>query len=348
MNLGIEVVEHRHAVASLHECVDQVRSDETRSAGYEHSALRQTAPPGFALITSIKIWNEPNNLSHWDFQLDPDWAIFAEMVKQTRDALRAVGCRLPIVLGGMSPIDRGFLHRLQEHGALNCVDILAVHGFPMDWNLWSLEEWPERLESIRTEFQKPVWITETGVSSFASEEVAAWGLRRSLELLRGEKVYWYSLLDLAPEREATTRHKAAEGSAYFRHFHFGLLRHDGTPKLAVRDFDPTFGICQWFHFQDERTLAIAAAWLERLGVRVVRTGISWGESYLPNARQWFDTLMSALEPFEVCLTLCFTPPSHGIRPDHTSPPRDVSQFASFAAEMVHRYAAPHALSGVQK
>jgi len=23
-----------------------------------------------AMITSIMLWNEPNNLSHWDFQMD--------------------------------------------------------------------------------------------------------------------------------------------------------------------------------------------------------------------------------------------------------------------------------------
>lgn len=114
------------------------------------------------------------------------------------------------------------------------------------------------------------------------------------------------------------------------------------------DFDPAFGICQWFHFQDERTLETAVRWFERLGVRQVRTGLSWGESHLDGAEAWFDTLMSALEPFEVCATLCFTPPSVGVRPDHTSPPRDVSQFGTFAAEMARRYAPRHVTAGEQK
>lgn len=300
------------------------------------------------MITSFKIWNEPNNLSHWDFQLDPGWTVYADLVRHAHASIRSTGCTLPIVLGGMSPIDPGFLRQLQAQGVLEWVDVLAVHGFPIDWNLWAIEEWPERIERIRAEFGKPVWVTETGVSSFGSEEVAAWGLRRSQELLRGEKVYWYSLIDLDQQREATTRHKQAEGSSYFRHFHFGLLRHDGTPKPAVDDFDPAFGICQWFHFQDERTLETAVRWFERLGVRQVRTGLSWGESHLDGAEAWFDTLMSALEPFEVCATLCFTPPSVGVRPDHTSPPRDVSQFGTFAAEMARRYAPRHVTAGAQK
>jgi hypothetical protein len=292
------------------------------------------------LITSFKIWNEPNNLSHWDFLLDPGWSIFAGMVKGASTAIRSLRPDLPIVLGGMSPIDPGFIRRLQGLGALEAVDVLAVHGFPYDWNLWPLEEWPERLDTLRREFDRPVWITETGVSSFASEEVAAWGLRRSRRVLAGENVYWYSLIDLAPQREATTRHKQAEGSSYYRHFHFGLLRHDGTPKKSLAEFTPDFGLCQWFHFQDDRTLELAVRWFERLGVRRVRTGLSWAETHIPGWERWFDTLMSALAPFEVCATLCFTPGSRGIRDDHTSPPVDVSEFADFARLMTERYAAP--------
>ena len=290
------------------------------------------------MITSFKIWNEPNNLSHWDFLLDPDWTIYARMVCRAAERIRATGCMLPLVLGGISPIDPDFLRKIARHGALDAVDALAVHGFPLDWNLWPLNAWPAKIDEIRGEFGKPVWVTEAGVSSFASEATAAWGLRQTRDLLRGERVFWYTLLDLAPRYEATTRHKQAEGSSYWRHFHFGLLRHDGTPKRAVYDFDPEFGICQWFQFGDERSLEIAVRWFERLGVRQVRTGLSWAESRIPGAEGWFDTLTSALAPFEVCATLCFTPADRGLRPDHTSPPLDVEEFAEFAAAMAERYA----------
>ena len=292
------------------------------------------------MITSFKLWNEPNNLSHWDFLLDPGWSVYGRMVREAAAALRDVRPDLPVVLGGLSPIDPQFLRRMDGLGALAAADVLAVHGFPLDWNLWALEDWPEQLARLESEFGKPVWITETGVSSFASEAVGAWGLRRSRELLRDRRVYWYTLLDLDGDFEATTRHRQAEGSAYFRHFHFGLLRADGTPKRALADFSPEFGICQWFHFGEERALEIAARWLERLGVRHVRTGLSWAESFLPGAERWFDTLMSALAPYEVCATLCFTPPSLGLRPHHTSPPRDPGLFAWFARCMAERYASP--------
>ena len=290
------------------------------------------------MLTSIKIWNEPNNASHWDLDLDPRWQLFSEMLRSGARGVRQHS-ELPIVLGGMSPIDRRFLRVLEGHGALADVDVLAVHGFPMDWNLWPVEEWPEHIAGIREEFDRPVWVTETGVSTFTSGEKGAWGMRRMKSVLAGEKVYWYTLLDLEPAVEATTRHKQAEGSGYWRHFHFGLLTQDGVPKPTLREYDPSLGICQWFQFMDERSLETAVRWMERLGVREVRTGLSWAESHMGGAWAWFDTIMSALEPFDVCATLCFTPPSIGVRYHHTSPPQDVEAFGAFAARVTERYAA---------
>jgi beta-xylosidase len=119
----------------------------------------------------------------------------------------------------------------------------------------------------------------------------------------------------------------------------GLLREDGSPKLAARHFAdvaPVFGICQWFHFEDHR-LEDGVRWLKQFGVRHLRTGLSWADSFRPNAQAWFDRQMRALEDFDVTLTFCFTPESEGLRPHHTSPPRDPRLFADFCQQQVRRY-----------
>ena len=291
------------------------------------------------MIEAIMLWNEPNNMSHWDRELDPDWSIFARMAADAAAEIRAVDPDVRLVLGGISPIDTAFLRLLRDHGLLELLDVIALHGFPFDWNLWHPEEWPEKIREVGDEFGMPVWVTEAGVSSWASEANMAWGLKRLAPILLGaaERVHWYTLFDLAPEREATTRHGAAEGSAYWRHFRFGLLRADGTPKPALDAFDPRLGLCQWIHFEDYNRLDATVEWLERLGVRHVRTGLSWAEWHQPNGAAWLDRLVHALEPFETTLTLCFTPPSAGIRPHHTSPPRDTGEFAYFARWVARRY-----------
>jgi beta-xylosidase len=293
------------------------------------------------VVEAVMLWNEPNNLSHWDFQIDEGWTTFARLVKEASAAVAAERPGLTRVLGGMSPIDPAFLRTLERQGAVDAVDAVAIHGFPLDWNHWQIHEWPDKIEEIRAATTKPVWISEVGVSTFGAEEVQQFGLRRTAELLQGrsDRIHWYSLFDLPRAWPATTRHREAEGSSYYRHFYMGLLREDGTPKLALRDFSawtPALGLCQWFHFEDPR-LDAAVRIMRDLGVTYVRTGLSWADSLRPGAQAWFDRQMRALEEFDVTVTFCFTPECEGVRPHHTSPPREVTRFAEFCAEQVRRY-----------
>lgn len=293
-------------------------------------------------MEAVKLWNEPNNKSHWDPLLDPEWDLFADMTRRAGAAVRAVNPDLTRVLGGLSPIDPSFLRRLGDKGVMETVDAVAVHGFPLDWNLWFIDEWPDQVAAIKAVTDKPVWVTEVGVSSFGSEEVQAWGVQKTADLLigRSPRIFWYSLYDLPKAWEATTRHKEAEGSSYYRHFHMGLLREDGSPKPAVEAYRPhasEMGLCQWFHFQDHR-LDEAVRWMRDLGVRRLRTGLSWADRYRDGALDWFDRQMEALAEFDTTITFCFTPEHRGIEPHHTSPPQIAEEYADFCAEMVERYA----------
>lgn len=295
------------------------------------------------MIEAVMLWNEPNNLSHWDFEIDSDWSIYAEMVKLAAAAVEAENARLTRVLGGISPIDPNFVLRMGDLGVLDRVDAIALHGFPLDWNHWSIHEWPEKLAEIESVTSKPVWVSEVGASSFGAEEVQEFGLTTTAGLLlpRLSHVYWYSLFDLPKAWPATTRHRESEGSSYYRHFYMGLFREDGRPKLAARhfpDYAPALGICQWFHFEDHR-LESAAAILRDLGVRKLRTGLSWADFDRPNAQQWFDRQMRLLEAFDLTVTFCFTPERCGVRPHYTSPPNHPAEFAEFCAAMTRRYAA---------
>lgn len=294
------------------------------------------------MIEAVMFWNEPNNKSHWDFEIDPEWAIYGSMVKSAAAAVAAENPRLARVLGGISPIDRQFILNMKRQGVLDCVDVVAVHGFPLDWNHWQIHHWPEKIAEIENVTELPIWVSEVGVSTFGAEEVQEFGLRRTAELLTGRarRIHWYSLFDLPKTWPATTRHREAEGSAYYRHFYMGLLTEDGAPKRALKlfpDYSPDLGICQWFHFEDPR-LEDGVRWLRELGVRHLRTGLSWADSFRPNADAWFDRQMQAIADFDVTITFCFTPEHRGLRPHHTSPPLRIDEFAAFCARMIRRYA----------
>jgi beta-xylosidase len=293
------------------------------------------------MIEAITFWNEPNNKSHWDFEVDPEWLIFSEMIATAAQRVREINPDLLLVLGGISPIDPNFIQRLIGQGALESLDAIGVHGFPLDWNHWQINEWPERLQAIQDVCPLPVWITEVGVSTFGADEVQVFGLERTARLLKGRvpRIHWYSLYDLPKAWPATTRHREAEGSSYYRHFYMGLVREDGEEKPSYREFRkhaPAFGICQWFHFHDHR-LDDAVRRLRDLGVRHLRTGLSWADRYRPDALTWFDRQMDALAEFELTVTFCFTPEHRGVAPHYTSPPLRVDEYAEFCVEMVERY-----------
>ena len=221
------------------------------------------------------------------------------------------------------------------------LDAVAVHGFPLDWNHWMIDEWPAKIAEIRAATPLPVWVSEVGVSTFGAEEVQEWGLRRTAELLTGQapRIHWYSLYDLPAAWPATTRHKEAEGSSYYRHFHMGLLDEHGRPKRSARafhDVTPEFGLCQWFHYEDHR-LDDAVRWMKEFGVTYLRTGLSWADWFRPDAEAWFDRQMRALDDFAVTVTFCFTPEHRGTWAHYTAPPQVAEEFAEFCGLMLRRY-----------
>ena len=296
------------------------------------------------MIEAVMLWNEPNNLSHWDRLADPEWALFSEMVCEAGERLGRLAPGLTRVLGGISPIDPRFIANVFARGVGAAVDVVAVHGFPLDWNRWHLREWPARMDAIRQASGKPVWATEVGASSMVSDSLQAWAVDAVLEQLAGhaERVHWYALMDLPEHWEAVTRHRDAEGSAYYRHFRMGVFDARGRPKPAASRLaawaKDGVGVCEWVYWQEHDRLDRLLQQLQSLGIRRVRTGIGWADWDRPGAQDWFDSVMRRLEPFELTLTLCFTPARAGRAAHHTSPPINLSDFADFCETIVGRYA----------
>ena len=125
------------------------------------------------MIEAAMIWNEPNNKSHWDPDLDPNWSVYARTVAEAGRAIESANPEVTRVLGGISPIDPHFINNLGALGALDHGDVVAVHGFPLDWNNWRIDEWPEKLDEIRavTELPlgKPSAVSANGHSGFSAQ-----------------------------------------------------------------------------------------------------------------------------------------------------------------------------------
>lgn len=193
-----------------------------------------------AEFETLELWNEPNNRYKWDFtRFDPDWRRFGTMVRQAGEVAASRG--KPAVLGGMIPVDPSWIRLMGSYGVLEVVDAVAIHGFPdMWWNDQPNWDWYGHWHGWREKIRKaaepsglPVWVTETGLATWDMERSATG--RHTLQAQRlewaaeapAERVYWYSLMDLHPEREAIEGFHVDENE-----YHLGLSTWNGTPKPA--------------------------------------------------------------------------------------------------------------------
>jgi beta-xylosidase len=97
-----------------------------------------------------------------------------------------------------------------------------MHGFPLDWNHWQIDDWPSKLDESQAVTDLPIWVTEIGVSMFGADEVQVFVLQRTTQLLLGRvpRIFWFSLLDLPPglgnnDPAGSGRAKAAPTTAIF-------------------------------------------------------------------------------------------------------------------------------------
>lgn len=105
-------------------------------------------------------------------------------------------------------------------------------------------------------------------------------------------------------------------------------------SLDMRD---KLGICQWFHFEDFGSVERAVTHLRRLGVRHLRTGISWADYCRPGGARWVDWQMAKLSEFEVLLSIWHTPPSLSEGGSCAGPPRRLRDYADFIDLIITRH-----------
>lgn len=193
-------------------------------------------------FTHLELWNEPNNRYKWDFErYDPDWHKFAEMIGAAAHWARHRG--VPTVLGGMIPVDHHWLGLMKRWGAFPHLDVIGIHAFPGMWWAgapnWDWHRdwhgWQAKIDGIARHCEdRPVWVTETGLATLdgttgneAKLDLQVQALTEAALQCTAERVYWYTLIDLDPEREAIEGFHVEENE-----YHLGLVRHDGSRKPA--------------------------------------------------------------------------------------------------------------------
>jgi CDP-paratose 2-epimerase len=180
---------------------------------------------------TVELWNEPNNLREWDYELDPRWHKFAEMIVNAAHWAHCRGKRT--VLGGMSPVDPNWLHTMYRLGVLEHVDVASLHGFPDSYDIIN-RPFVDHLNRVRGQLahyglNTQIWITETGYPTWRHDEFRQLQSFAGVLSLDVERIYWYGLNDLPWARPSDSGFHNDE-----RDYHFGIKTAFGREKLLFR------------------------------------------------------------------------------------------------------------------
>lgn len=101
---------------------------------------------------------------------------------------------------------------------------------------------------------------------------------------------------------------------------------------------PEIGLVEWFRPGEYERVERVIADLRALDITQLRTNLSWADWHAPDGEAWYAWLIKRLAG-EVNVLPCFmyTPPSLGIAPRVSSPPRDPGAYAVFVDEVISRF-----------
>lgn len=168
----------------------------------EFAAFAAQAAQRYPEALGLEVWNEPNYDSFWGGDADPQ--SYGQMVAAVAPAIHSANPEMSVVTAGLSPhinsekdamAYKKFLRRAYATGGPQLADAIGAHPYPnrlpnQDY-LGNVRTNLFRYESVmgqNGDADKPIWVTETGISTAGKEafspEQQADGLARMYSQFR--------------------------------------------------------------------------------------------------------------------------------------------------------------------
>ncbi len=112
-----------------------------------------------------------------------------------------------------------------------------------------------------------------------------------------------------------------------------------TPRAkASEPRASALGLTEYFRPGEQARVRRALDDMAALGVTRLRTALSWAQWHAPGGPQWYDWLLPRLAArVEVLPMVHYTPPSLGVAPKSSAPPRRPRDYADFIDTVITRY-----------
>src|SRR5437763_606385 len=111
-----------------------------------------------------------------------------------------------------------------------------------------------------------------------------------------------------------------------------------TKAASPTTREPVIGLVEWFTPGEFERVEQVLASLRALGVKELRTGVSWADWYTSEGDGWYAWLLPQLaKQVEILPCFLYTPPSLGMVPKYSSPPQTAKSYGDFIDVMITRF-----------
>ena len=188
----------------------------------------------------IEVWNEPNYVSFWMPRPDP--RRYAELLKAAYRAVKKAAPTMPVVSGGFGnkPVDPAtgdvalgkFTRAVFRAGGGRYMDAIGFHPYPLGPDMRPVDRSFDEVRAIRRQYgfpDKPLWVTEIGVSTTGVPQLAVTPREQADEVAR-----LYRQVAVMPDVNAFFLHTlvAPAGGAADIEAGYGIFESNLRPKPA--------------------------------------------------------------------------------------------------------------------
>jgi hypothetical protein len=186
-------------------------------------------------IRSYEIYNEENAPLWWEGTAEE----YAVVLRLGARAIRRADPDAQVLLGGMVWPDANWLETACDE-ARSLIDVIPFHAYPETWTADSVTIESYLGSGFRDRFvrsadqncgRKPIWINEAGFATVpgkTEEEQAEWWVRAFATFLAQPRIEHLGIYEIRDQLQGT------EVIGEEPNYYLGLIRQDGTPKLAFR------------------------------------------------------------------------------------------------------------------